>query len=246
MGGPLGTGSLSHPDPGKSGPPPPRPDPTDARHGRGRSQRFCARLRHTDREASQRAATPVRRRAWLTDSASRLMVCSPPRGKGQRTHTSTGSTSRCWRAVACAMGWLRIKKRTAAHASVRSVLTSGSRRRRWRRFGGRRGRPWSQGGQPAGPGWRGAPADRSAPTLPTADGHDRPVIGMNKDAMARMRAPTALVTVPGRDPHARGPGPLQEVAELVRGRFVADQRARDGSVAGPRSCSLRDAIAATM
>jgi putative phosphoribosyl transferase len=63
-----------------------------------------------------------------------------------------------------------------------------------------------------------------APTLLIVGGHDTPVIGMNEDAMARMRAPTELVIVPGASHLFEEPGSLEEVAELARDHFAAHLR----------------------
>jgi putative phosphoribosyl transferase len=63
-----------------------------------------------------------------------------------------------------------------------------------------------------------------APTLLIVGGNDRPVIGMNEDAMARMRAPTELVIVPGATHLFEEPGTLEEVARLARGHFTAHLR----------------------
>lgn len=52
-----------------------------------------------------------------------------------------------------------------------------------------------------------------APTLLLVGGEDRPVIGMNEDAMHRMSAPVELEIVPGATHLFEEPGALERVAE---------------------------------
>ena len=52
-----------------------------------------------------------------------------------------------------------------------------------------------------------------APTLLIVGGEDRPVIGMNDDAMHRMSAPVGLENVPGATHLFEEPGALERVAE---------------------------------
>jgi dienelactone hydrolase len=59
-----------------------------------------------------------------------------------------------------------------------------------------------------------------APTLLIVGGEDRPVIGMNRDAMARMRADVRLEIVPGATHLFEEEGALEEVARLA-GVFLA-------------------------
>lgn len=54
-----------------------------------------------------------------------------------------------------------------------------------------------------------------APTLLIVGGHDEPVIGMNRDAMHRMRAPVELVIVPGATHLFEERGALEEVSRLA-------------------------------
>jgi hypothetical protein len=50
-------------------------------------------------------------------------------------------------------------------------------------------------------------------------GNDRPVIEMNRDAMAQMRAPVKLEIVPGASHLFEEPGTLEQVAGLARDWF---------------------------
>ncbi|HEV2148690.1 MAG TPA: hypothetical protein VGR37_14900, partial [Longimicrobiaceae bacterium] len=59
-----------------------------------------------------------------------------------------------------------------------------------------------------------------APTLLVVGGDDVPVIGMNRDAMARMAAPVRLEIVPGATHLFEEPGTLEEVARLARDWFL--------------------------
>lgn len=58
------------------------------------------------------------------------------------------------------------------------------------------------------------------PTLLIVGGDDTPVIGMNREAMAQMRAPVDLEIVPGASHLFEEPGTLEAVAELARGWFL--------------------------
>ncbi len=81
----------------------------------------------------------------------------------------------------------------------------------------------SRGGRPdlAEPALHGV----KAPTLLIVGGNDEPVIDMNRDAMAHMRAETRLVIVPGATHLFEEPGALEEVAHLARDWFVRHLRA---------------------
>ena len=59
-----------------------------------------------------------------------------------------------------------------------------------------------------------------APTLLIVGGHDVPVIGMNREAMARMRAEVKLEIVPGATHLFEEPGTLEVVAGLARDWFA--------------------------
>lgn len=59
-----------------------------------------------------------------------------------------------------------------------------------------------------------------APTLLIVGGDDVPVIGMNEDAMARIRAEVRLEIVAGATHLFEEPGTLEEVARLARDWFV--------------------------
>jgi putative phosphoribosyl transferase len=75
----------------------------------------------------------------------------------------------------------------------------------------------SRGGRPdlAGP----ALPQVRAPTLLIVGGHDLPVIGMNREAMAQLRAPKELTIIPGATHLFEEPGTLEEVARLARQWF---------------------------
>jgi len=60
----------------------------------------------------------------------------------------------------------------------------------------------------------------AAPTLLIVGGEDQPVIGMNRDAMAQMRAEKELEIVPGATHLFEEPGTLEEVARLAAGWFT--------------------------
>ena len=55
----------------------------------------------------------------------------------------------------------------------------------------------------------------SAPTLLIVGGHDAPVIGMNREALALLRCPKELVIVPGATHLFEEPGTLEQVADLA-------------------------------
>jgi dienelactone hydrolase len=59
-----------------------------------------------------------------------------------------------------------------------------------------------------------------APTLLIVGGHDVPVIGMNRDAMAQMRAEVKLEIIPGASHLFEEPGTLEVVARLARDWFA--------------------------
>lgn len=59
----------------------------------------------------------------------------------------------------------------------------------------------------------------AAPTLLIVGGHDEPVIGMNEEAMSRMRTERRLEIVPGATHLFEEPGTLEEVARLARDWF---------------------------
>jgi dienelactone hydrolase len=59
-----------------------------------------------------------------------------------------------------------------------------------------------------------------APTLLIVGGADEPVIGMNREAMARMTAETRLEIVPGATHLFEEPGALERVAALARDWFL--------------------------
>jgi len=59
-----------------------------------------------------------------------------------------------------------------------------------------------------------------APTLLIVGGDDEPVIGMNRDAMEKMKAQCKLVIVPGATHLFEEPGKLDEVAKLARDWFL--------------------------
>jgi putative phosphoribosyl transferase len=59
-----------------------------------------------------------------------------------------------------------------------------------------------------------------APTLLIVGGNDEPVIGMNEEALALMRAVKRLQIVPGASHLFEEPGALEEVARLATGWFT--------------------------
>ena len=86
--------------------------------------------------------------------------------------------------------------------------------------GGRRDLPLYQrrGGRPV---LAGAALTRvKAPTLLIVGGHDVPVIGMNRAAMAQMRAEGKLEIVPGASHLFKEPGTIEAVARLARDWFA--------------------------
>jgi dienelactone hydrolase len=58
-----------------------------------------------------------------------------------------------------------------------------------------------------------------APTLLIVGGDDEPVIGMNEEALAQMRAEKSLEIIPGAGHLFEEPGALEEVARLAAGWF---------------------------
>ncbi len=76
----------------------------------------------------------------------------------------------------------------------------------------------SRGGRPDLAG--GALPDVKAPTLLIVGGNDGPVIGMNRDAMPRMKGHVVLEIVPGATHLFEEPGALERVAELAAGWFA--------------------------
>ena len=75
---------------------------------------------------------------------------------------------------------------------------------------------------------RGALARVTAPTLLIVGGHDLPVIDMNREAMAQMRAEVRLEIVPGATHLFEEPGTLEVVARMARDWF-ARHLARQGA-----------------
>ena len=75
---------------------------------------------------------------------------------------------------------------------------------------------------------RGALARVTAPTLLIVGGHDLPVIDMNREAMAQMRAEVKLEIVPGATHLFEEPGTLEAVALMARDWF-ARHLARQGA-----------------
>jgi putative phosphoribosyl transferase len=60
----------------------------------------------------------------------------------------------------------------------------------------------------------------AAPTLLLVGGEDHPVIGMNREALERLRAEKELKIVPGATHLFEEPGKLEEVAQLAAGWFT--------------------------
>lgn len=87
----------------------------------------------------------------------------------------------------------------------------------------------SRGGRPDLAGE--ALARVAAPTLLIVGGEDEPVIGMNREAFARMRAEKELKIVPGATHLFEEPGALEEVARLAAewfARHLGGRGARTG------------------
>lgn len=59
-----------------------------------------------------------------------------------------------------------------------------------------------------------------APTLLIVGGHDLPVVDLNREALARLRAARELAIVPGATHLFEEPGALDEVARLAAGWFL--------------------------
>ena len=59
-----------------------------------------------------------------------------------------------------------------------------------------------------------------APTLLIVGGDDEPVIGMNREALAKLRCNKTLVIVPGATHLFEEPGKLEEVARLAANWFI--------------------------
>lgn len=76
----------------------------------------------------------------------------------------------------------------------------------------------SRGGRPDLAG--AALGSVKAPTLLIVGGHDHPVIGMNREAMAKMRTEVKLEIVPGASHLFEEPGTLEVVARLARDWFA--------------------------
>ena len=75
----------------------------------------------------------------------------------------------------------------------------------------------SRGGRPD---LAGAALPRvQAPTLLIVGGQDEPVIGMNREALARLRCEKKLEIVPGATHLFEEPGTLEQVARLAREWF---------------------------
>lgn len=88
----------------------------------------------------------------------------------------------------------------------------------------------SRGGRPDLAG--DALSEVTAPTLLIVGGLDTPVIRLNREAEARMIAPTELVIVPGATHLFEEPGTLDQVVEHSRRWFLAQfERVRTGDVA---------------
>jgi pimeloyl-ACP methyl ester carboxylesterase len=59
-----------------------------------------------------------------------------------------------------------------------------------------------------------------APTLLIVGGDDEPVIGMNREALAKLRCNKKLVIIPGATHLFEEPGTLEEVARLAANWFM--------------------------
>lgn len=95
----------------------------------------------------------------------------------------------------------------------------------------------SRGGRPdlAAPSLLGV----KAPTLLIVGGHDVPVIGLNQEALARLRVEAKLEVIPGAGHLFEEPGALEEVARLAGQWFqrhlISSHEKGPGSVASSHS-----------
>jgi putative phosphoribosyl transferase len=103
----------------------------------------------------------------------------------------------------------------------------------------------SRGGRPdlAGPSL----ASVEAPTLLIVGGEDKPVIGMNREALAKLRCEKKLVIVPGATHLFEEPGTLQEVSRLAADWFkqhlTAAPKPSGGASASPSPRRWREPFA---
>jgi putative phosphoribosyl transferase len=88
----------------------------------------------------------------------------------------------------------------------------------------------SRGGRPDLAGPRLAAV--VAPTLLIVGGRDPMVLGLNREAQARLRCESRLSVVPGATHLFEEPGALQRVAELARDWFIGHMAAAVRSLAG--------------
>ena len=79
----------------------------------------------------------------------------------------------------------------------------------------------------------------AAPTLLIVGGNDVPVIGMNREALERLRAEKELKIVPGATHLFEEPGKLEEVAQLAAGWFTRHLGATLKADAGGTESDLR-------
>ncbi len=79
----------------------------------------------------------------------------------------------------------------------------------------------------------------AAPTLLLVGGEDHPVIGMNREALERLRAEKELKIVPGATHLFEEPGKLEEVAQLAAGWFTRHLGATLKADAGGTESDLR-------
>jgi pimeloyl-ACP methyl ester carboxylesterase len=79
----------------------------------------------------------------------------------------------------------------------------------------------------------------AAPTLLIVGGDDVPVIGMNREALERLRAEKELKIVPGASHLFEEPGKLEEVAQLAAGWFTRHLGATLKADAGETESDLR-------
>ena len=79
----------------------------------------------------------------------------------------------------------------------------------------------------------------AAPTLLIVGGDDVPVIGMNREALERLRAEKELKIVPGATHLFEEPGKLEEVAQLAAGWFTRHLGATLKADAGGTESDLR-------
>ncbi|GGS02763.1 hypothetical protein GCM10010269_47060 [Streptomyces humidus] len=124
------------------------------------------------------------------------------------------------RRLADATGWVRGQPETQGLAVGYFGASTGAAAALWAAGepGARIAAVVSRGGRPDLAGPR-LPAV-TAPTLLIVGGHDELVLGLNRDAQARLRCESRLAVVPGATHLFEEPGALEQVTELARDWFT--------------------------